>query len=301
MAVYYLDGTTLSNSTAVYDDEALTICATDGFYSNGSVVRELLNCSLQPQQDCAECVLPCGENIVPPAGGEGLYNLTFSAGANLGAIVVYFNPDTIPDGIRVLYDGTYQNAVSSPTTGRIQTTSGVADAFTILGDPTYVCTPATGIYDYFDGFAGGVWVPGNPTTQSVTINGGDDQRGGENEYSTMVIPKTNILPSNVDVQVIGPCASTGWSIDVGCPITLPSFASSVMTGSTACSAATETYYFAKRYVDKDDSLVVFPILHNWVFSDSTGATVLIDGNYVMSNSNIITVVSGVVTAVNACS
>ena len=52
MAVYYLDGTNLSNSTAVYDDEDLTVCSADGYYSNGGIVRQLVNCVLQSQQTC---------------------------------------------------------------------------------------------------------------------------------------------------------------------------------------------------------------------------------------------------------
>jgi hypothetical protein len=52
MAVYYIDGTNLSNSTAVYDDEELTVCSADGYYSNGGIVRQLVNCVLQSQQTC---------------------------------------------------------------------------------------------------------------------------------------------------------------------------------------------------------------------------------------------------------
>jgi len=52
MAVYYLDGTTLANSTAVYDDENLTICAADGYYSNDGIVRQLLNCVLLSSLTC---------------------------------------------------------------------------------------------------------------------------------------------------------------------------------------------------------------------------------------------------------
>ena len=55
MAIYYLDGTSLSDSTAVFTDTELTICATDGMYSNGVIVRQLLNCSLLPQQTCSSC------------------------------------------------------------------------------------------------------------------------------------------------------------------------------------------------------------------------------------------------------
>ena len=59
MAIYYLDGDTLSNSSAVFTDESMTTCAPDGFYSDGTIVRELSGCSLLPAEDCPNC----GETI----------------------------------------------------------------------------------------------------------------------------------------------------------------------------------------------------------------------------------------------
>ena len=58
MAVYYLDGTTLSNSTAIYADAELTICESDGFYSDGTIVRQMVNCVLLNVQSCPTCPDP---------------------------------------------------------------------------------------------------------------------------------------------------------------------------------------------------------------------------------------------------
>ena len=58
MAVYYLDGTTLANSTAVYADENLTICESDWFYSDGNIVRQQVNCVLLNIQNCESCPEP---------------------------------------------------------------------------------------------------------------------------------------------------------------------------------------------------------------------------------------------------
>ena len=55
MAVYYLDGTTLSNSTAIYADADLTICEADGFYSDGVIVRRQINCVLLNKEVCPSC------------------------------------------------------------------------------------------------------------------------------------------------------------------------------------------------------------------------------------------------------
>lgn len=52
---FYINGPSLSSSTAVFDDAALTICSPDGFYSDGVVVREQINCELLPEQICTAC------------------------------------------------------------------------------------------------------------------------------------------------------------------------------------------------------------------------------------------------------
>jgi len=53
---YYLNGPTLGLSTAVFTDVDLTVCAPDGFYSDGTISREQVNCVLLPQQVCSNCI-----------------------------------------------------------------------------------------------------------------------------------------------------------------------------------------------------------------------------------------------------
>jgi hypothetical protein len=57
---YYLNGPSLGSSTAVFTDVDLTVCAPDGFYSDGIISREQVNCILLPQQVCSNCT----ENVV---------------------------------------------------------------------------------------------------------------------------------------------------------------------------------------------------------------------------------------------
>ena len=40
---FYIDGPTLATATVVYTDVDLTICAPDGFYSDGVVVLSLIH------------------------------------------------------------------------------------------------------------------------------------------------------------------------------------------------------------------------------------------------------------------
>lgn len=299
----YIDSSDFLTATKVYDDQYLTVVASDGFYQFDGEYREQVNGLLGPAILCEECetpAIPCEQGVTPPSGGQGLYNLTFDAGDDTGAVIIYFNPQSVPDGLRVLYDGVYYNAVASPTDGRIQSTSSVNGAFTILGNANNTCLPSfpdTTSYTYYDGFTGSTWNQGSPSPQDITITSGDNQGGGSNEYSTVIIPKPNATPNTIQLQVLGPCSGTAWNVDIDCPASLDSFSSSTNIGSsTDCTTSDQTYYFAQHLNGTNTR----PIVTNWVFSDSNGSTVLTDGNYVMDDDNVITVVGGVVTVITSC-
>jgi hypothetical protein len=57
---YYLNGPSLSTATKVFTDFDQTICAPDGWYSDGIVSRKLTNCKLEAQQSCSNC----NENLI---------------------------------------------------------------------------------------------------------------------------------------------------------------------------------------------------------------------------------------------
>ena len=83
---YYIDGDTLATATAVFDDINLTICAADGFYSDGTTVRQQFNCSLLNAATCPSCNTSCASTITV-GGGSGIYDLTFDTGTQLGAMI----------------------------------------------------------------------------------------------------------------------------------------------------------------------------------------------------------------------
>tara|TARA_B110000908_G_C10202621_1_gene426068 strand:- start:500 stop:985 length:486 start_codon:yes stop_codon:yes gene_type:complete len=59
LETYYLNGPDLASSTAIFTDIGMDTCAPDGFYSDENIARELINCVLQPAQNCPEeCVPP---------------------------------------------------------------------------------------------------------------------------------------------------------------------------------------------------------------------------------------------------
>jgi len=53
---YYFDSPSFSTATSVYTDEALTICAADGIYSDGTITRRQVNCVLEVAETCPSCV-----------------------------------------------------------------------------------------------------------------------------------------------------------------------------------------------------------------------------------------------------
>ena len=298
----FIDSSSFATATRVYDDINLITVSPDGFYQNNNEYRNQLNGLLGPLTICEECGIPCGGTLNPPNGQTGLYQLDISVGStsnDTGAILVYFNPQSIPDAIRVLYDGVYYNRLSSPTDGNRQSTSGVADAFTILGNPNDGCVPTlpnTSNYNFFNGFDNTGWLAGTPSPQSITLNTGDDIRGGQSEFSVLVVPKPNALPGNVSIQVLGPCANTGWNISVECPAALPSFTASANGSSFSCGATTETFFFAPFR----NATNVYPVINNPVFLDQDGANRASDQNYLMDNSQVITVTNGVVSNIQNC-
>ena len=54
---YYLDGPSLGSSSSIFLDIGLTTCAPNGYYSDGVITRELVGCSLLPQQTCPSCAV----------------------------------------------------------------------------------------------------------------------------------------------------------------------------------------------------------------------------------------------------
>lgn len=267
--------------------------------------RQQASGSLLAATGCAACAEPCGTSITIPSGAQGYYNLDFDAGStasDTGAIIVYFNPQSVPDGIRVLYDSVYYNTVTN-SSGRIQTPSGVTDAFTILGNTGNTCMPSsypnTQSYTFYDGIVSGAW-NNTGTTQSITINQGDYIGGGANQYSTLVIPKTSATPNVVSIQVLGHCA-TAWNVLVSCPAALPSVLASTAQSTDACNSTQSTYvYFAKNYNDTNTA----PIVGNFVFTDENGATPLNNTStvqYYITGTIAFSVLNGVVVSSGTCS
>ena len=66
-ATYYLDTASFTNATAVFSDSTLSTCAPDGFYANGTIVREQVSCVLLPAQACPSCPTPTPAPVPVPS------------------------------------------------------------------------------------------------------------------------------------------------------------------------------------------------------------------------------------------
>lgn len=281
-SLYYLNSSSFTSATAVFTDPALTVPAPDGWFSFGGVVRQQIGGVLQAVVPCPSCFIEC-DNQLAQSGDDGIYNVTFNTGFNVGAIVIRFDPLNIPDGLLATYDGVDYNGVVSPQYGWLQ--GGVA------GEPSYIGRVAddcgisgtTYVLDNFR-FQGGSFVF-DGTTPSVTVNPASVVTTPNNPGNcVMVIPKVNASPSSVYFKVVSPCSPGSFNLEVECPALLQGFASSNVNGSStaACNdILDQTYYVA--HVNGSGGVL---LLYDYVFADAYGQTPLSAGFYNVSGMSI---------------
>ena len=281
---YYLNAPSLGSATAIFTDNALSICAPNGFYSNGSIVREQVDCVLLPQQTCPACATPCGETI-NASGGQGIYLLdleTGTTGGDIGAIIVRFDPYSAPDGIRATLGVNVYNKLTSSVDGLHQ--SSTSGNFTYVGDTGGDCGISGTTYPSLAEFNyDGTTFVATGNTQSITVNAGDVSLGASAPGNClMVIPKLTPTPSIINFEVVGPCSGTAWEMSIACPELLIGFSSSVNAVSSVAACAlyeTVTYYNA--------SLASTPGtvgLYDFVYADAYGSTPLTAGFYYAAGS-----------------
>jgi hypothetical protein len=302
MPTFFLNGTTLLNSTAVFLDSEQLICAPDGYYSDGVIVREQLGCRLILTLGCPSCAGDCPVGPLDNVGtGTTLrlsYTLPINVGFTTGAVIVKFNPIADADGIIAEYNGSYYNELSSPIHGYLAAPPNLP---TYIGI-TCVCAPCTYVLQKrtWDGTSF-VTAPG---TETIFVTGSQLQLTSPAPGNcVMVIPKTLASPTTVNVVVYKPCTSSAFDIEISCAEPLPTFQASNKFDSPSdpaycgSGATTNTFYVAKV---SNDNPVPFVDINDWVFQDENGENKLEDGYYLTFNIvgayDTIQVVNGVVVA-----
>ena len=272
---FYVDAPSLGSATIIYTDVNLTTVAPDGFYSDGVISREQVSGSLLPQTSCPSCGVPCGGSI-SASGQQGIYYVGIDLGTDLGAVVVTFDPYSVPDGVLGVLNSISYNGLSSPAYGWLQGSAGLPTYIGANGGDCGIVANSPYTLNEYD-YNGTSFVSLGTTTSVTVLSGQMDLTAGGPGNCVMVIPKTFASPSILDLQFIGPCAGTAFALSVSCPAALPSFASSSMAASDTLACAlsvTQTYYVA--YVTGSAGTLG---LYDLVFSDANGEFKLAAGYY----------------------
>ena len=274
-STYYLNAPSLGSATSVFTNADLTVLAADGFYSDGVIVREQISGLLVAQQTCPACATPCGGSI-SASGQQGIYYLNIDLGTDIGAVVVTFNPESVPDGISALFNSVVYNGVSSPSYGWLQGTAGLPTYVGATGSDCGIVANSPYTLDEFR-YNGSTFTD-LETTTSVSVVAGQMQLTAAGPGNCkMVIPKTAASPSVVDMTFIGPCLGTVFSIGVACPAPLTSFASSTVNvdSATACSDTIDQTYYVAHVNGAAGTLGLYDL----VFTDANGQFKLAAGFY----------------------
>jgi len=277
-STYYLNGPTLDTATSVFIDPDMTLVAPDGYYKEGSNVRELVSGVFQPTIACPSCGVAC-DTTVTVSGDIGVFYLDVQTGglpANTGAIVLKFNPGSTPVGIKATYNGVTYNDFSSPSFGFLSPSTGqpiflgntIADCGIVAGSPH--------VLDVFNYYSGSFFNTGS--TESISVVSGDMKTTlGIPGECIMVIPKLTPTPTTISLEIVAPCSGYTFDVTAICPVTLSSFDIS-LTGATSVDAClldiTEVCYSVP--VNGSSSLLG---LYDWVFYGSSGQNILDNGYY----------------------
>jgi hypothetical protein len=317
---YFLDGTTLSDSTAVFQNSGLTILAPDGYYSDGVIIRQQVNGLFLPQFSCPACGLACG-SYLPTSGSRGYYTMQIDTGTlptAVGAITIKYAAGQRPDGMYVEYDGVIYNELSSPYYGYLAAPPG---QLTFIGQSSFNGVPGCDLVgasphtlnEY--AFNGTSFVP-TGGTQVVTVtpaqlqltptspdNGPTWTPAQPKEWSVIVIPKTSPTPAVMTLTSVAACQNTAFLLDISCPAKIKGINASARyeTLTGICQAPLTS----KLYPIRVTGVSPYLGLYDWIFLDEYGENKAADGYYRTNNltgtNDTIQVQNGTVIAItNEC-
>lgn len=289
LGTYYLNAPSLTSATSAYTDAALTTLAPDGYYSDGTTIRELVSGVFTDIiSSCAPCAVPCSVTPINVVEGKSFLEMYQGLGGtslDVGAVVIeidYSGPEQ-PIGLYFEYDGVQYNTLSCQNFGLVQGPVGPNQVI-YIGNTAFDCgilaagfqslpiqeyNPVTNVFDN--------------TGQFISIAALAPQiqlsPGVPGKY-VMVIPKTTPSPSTLYFQGRLLCNPNDFNITINCPANLLSFTSTENCPAQidTCALGTNQVYYSVD-VNGNTSSGGFFGLYDWVFYDSFGQTVLPDGWY----------------------
>jgi len=302
---YVVDGSSLGSSTSIYTDASLSTFAADGYYSDGSIVRELISGILQPQQTCPSCAHPCNTGNIT-ASGDGVFTMDIDLGSSNGAVVVEFTlptPNAYPVGVNAEYNGIVYNGGSSPVYGFLQ---GDANLSTWIGSSSLDCglvanSPHAAVNKYR--YDGATFVT-DTLLEIITVQSDQLELTTQSPAKFyMIIPKTSASIDQIRVNMVQLCGSfSSTDVNVYCPAVLSSGNGSLgyANASLACEASIDQdiYYY---HVNGAAGILG---LFDFVFSDENGVNPLANGFYrapgMLSGDDWFQVENGIVIQTGAC-
>ncbi len=303
LGTYYIYSEILSGATAVFTDANMTIKAADGYYSDGSTVRQQVSGVLGLSIICPTCSVPCGISI-NKTGDDAIYNIRFNTSTNTGCIIIYLEPYTKPHGIRATYVGAEYNELTSITDGYLASTD--PSSYTYIGGAAEDCgigaTLDAGGYVGIDeySFDGSSFILSG-SSGVVTGTSADVALTAGISYSTLYIPKPALITADVNVEIFAPCPASEFNIDINCPVLLTGVLSS-NPNPLNCNTAplVNTYY----NVPNRGGTAGAPAINEFFVSDPYGGSRVSAGDYTIEVFGLryeITVSSdGIITSLAAC-
>jgi hypothetical protein len=279
---YYLDSSSLETATSVYQDSDMLIPADDGYYSSGSISRRQVGGILLAIQPCTSCLTECGFSGSTEITEPRVSLISANMASSTGLIIVRFNSNSLINGILVEYDGVYYNKLSSPLYGPL--VGSPTNKETYIGESPSICAlpiiPSFANLPIYK-FVSGSWRD-TSSIETISIASSQVQTTVSNPGTClMVIPKPNIVPTDLNIKIVSACDNAIFDLSVDCPIDIPQFEGSERFDSPFDPLFCEGFAINIYYFVSVNSLGTVG-LYDFVFSDSMGQTPLADGFYRIS-------------------
>lgn len=313
-STFYINGPTLSSSTCVFSNSSLTICAPNGFYSDGTVTRELVDCVLLSPVPCPACEINCSAATSLIASGYGYFSVNVES-TSVGAVIVRMNGGSSVMGYMGEYDGTFFTRLTSITYGSLH--GSYTNRPTYIGRNSEMTTCGLSgknisVNNYF--YDGSSFV-NNGTSQLIqALPTQLDGTVGDPYVAMMVIAKPPGGPDQYSFNMTSLCSGGNADVNMRCPQLLPQFNGGVPAASLTQVVAPVNNcengvgpvrsYFLASITD------TFPTinLYDMVFTDPYGSGICPDGyiklvspsTYLTPPDRVIRVQDGVVVSFHEC-
>lgn len=280
-STYYINGPTLSSSTAVFTDAAMTTCAPNGYYADGPIVRQQIGCVLLPEQECPFCGVDCGEASFDGPVNQGVYYMSVNLGSTVGPVIISFDPLDYPNGIEVTFDGTVYNTVVSAFFGPLSAPAGLP---VFVGLDTEDCgIVGTHTLEEYE-FRSDLSFHDLGTTDVVNVAASQMNLTWTSPgVCVMVIPKPFPTPNTLLVKAISPCGLDSFAVSVACPelenvVVIPGSAGG--SEELICGYEVDTIFYNSIPVNGNGITLG---LYDFMYYDVSCTTPLED-NYYLSSS-----------------